>query len=48
MNILEEIAEKTTERIRKEKEEIPLYTVRSAAEKRRFGAPDFLFEKELK
>ena len=33
MNILEEIAEKTTERIRKEKEEIPLSTVRSAAEK---------------
>ena len=48
MNILEEIAEKTTERIRKEKEEIPLSTVRSAAEKRRFGAPDFLFEKALK
>ena len=48
MNILEEIAEKTTERIRKEKEEIPLFTVRSAAEKRRFGAPDFLFEKALK
>ena len=48
MNILEEIAEKTTERIRKEKEAIPLSTVRSAAEKRRFGAPDFLFEKALK
>ena len=48
MNILEEIAEKTIERIRKEKEAIPLSTVRSAAEKRRFGAPDFLFEKALK
>ena len=48
MNILEEIAEKTTERIRKEKEAIPLSTVRSAAEKRRFAAPDFLFEKALK
>ena len=48
MNILEEIAAKTIERIRKEKEAIPLSTVRSAAEKRRFGAPDFLFEKALK
>ena len=34
MNILEEIAAKTTERIRKEKEAIPLSTLRSAAEKR--------------
>ena len=48
MNILEEIAAKTTERIRKEKEAIPLSTLRSAAEKRRAGAPEFLFEKALK
>ena len=48
MNILEEIAAKTAERIRKEKETISLSTVRSAAEKRRLGAPDFLFEKALK
>ena len=48
MNILEEIAAKTTERIRKEKEAIPLSTLRSAAEKRRTGAPEFLFEKALK
>lgn len=33
MNILEEIAEKTTERIRKEKEEIPLSTVRPLLKK---------------
>ena len=31
MNILEEIAAKTSERIRKEKEAIPLSTLRSAA-----------------
>ena len=43
MNILEEIAAKTTERIRKEKEAIPLSTLRSAAEKRRTGAIDFDF-----
>ena len=48
MNILEEIAAKTPERIRKEKEAIPLSTLRSAAEKRRAGAPEFLFEKALK
>ena len=48
MNILEEIAAKTTERIRKEKEAIPLSTLRSAAETRRAGAPEFLFEKALK
>lgn len=45
MNILEEIAAKTTERIRKEKEAIPLSTLRSAAEKRRAGARNFSLRK---